>query len=152
MSSNRITPNWLAKLEEATHQYSLAFQRVHDQLGQTNTGRVPPWCFALDRMNIEDVAVLDPILARLEHDRRRWRVALHSLTEYIALRDIDDSVPMPKPQGNPDDNLDAGTLTQDLDRFITVLNRAKNGGVIYVNGTFEPVNMANSPTTKPPKK
>lgn len=152
MSVNRITPLWLAKLEEATLQYSLAFQRVHDQLGKTNTGRVPPWCFALDRMNIEDVAVLDPILARLEHDRRRWRAALHSLTEYIALRDTDDSLPMPQPEDGPDVNPDAGTLTQELDRFITVLNRAKNGGVIYVNGTFEPVNMANTPTTEPPKK
>lgn len=140
----------MTKFEEATRNYRLAFQRVHDRLQETNTGRVPPWCFALDRMNIEDVANLDPVLARLEHDRRRWRAALHSLAEYIALKDEVEFVPGPREPAETEGTLDPGRLTRELDRFITVLNRAKNGGVIYVNGTFEPVNLAKPDRTEPP--
>jgi len=140
----------MTKFDEATRNYRLAFQRVHDRLQETNTGRVPPWCFALDRMNIEDVANLDPVLARLEHDRRRWRAALHSLAEYIALKDEVEFAPSPREPAETEGTLDPGKLTRELDRFITVLNRAKNGGVIYVNGTFEPVNLAKPDRTEPP--
>ena len=37
-----------------------------------------------------------------------------------------------------------GDADAELDRFITVINYAKQGGVIYVNGTFEPVSTRSS--------
>lgn len=138
----------LNRLAEASKAYRRAFREVQDQLRATELGRIPAWCFAVDRMEIEELEKLSPELAAAEQDRRRRRVALHALTELIAL--TGDHEPtlgsaaeamMSSLEGDPD---------AELDRFITVVNYAKNGGVIYVNGTFEPV--ATRASSMPPSE
>lgn len=133
---------WQNRFAEIARSYRAAFRAVQRQLRATDMGRIPAWCFAIDRMEIAEIAALDPNLAAAERERRQWRVALHSLAEYIALQaDAASLDQQGSATGSEQALLDSigGDGDAELDRFITVLNYARTGGVIYVNGSFEPV-------------
>jgi len=130
------------RLADLSARYRSAFVEVQDCLARAEMGRIPAWVFAVERLPIEDVAALSEELAAAESRRRSLRVALHALIELIALEDD---------EGRPADGSDVDHLVtamsdaeddgaqKQLDRFISVINYAKSGGCIYVNGTFEPV-------------
>ena len=141
---------WLRRFAEAAEAYRKAFREVQKQLRDTDMGRIPAWCFAVDRMELAELERLAPALATAERERRQWRVALHALSEYIALHgDADPALPSID-GGNEEELIESlrGDGDAELDRFITVINYARSGGVIYVNGTFEPVK--GGPHSQPP--
>ncbi|NCG20881.1 MAG: hypothetical protein GWP91_17875 [Rhodobacterales bacterium] len=124
----------------AAERYRIAFEAVKTQLKTLDLGRVPSWVFALDRMELSVIAKLSHPLALAERERRRWRTALHALAELIALSGNHEPENSDKSKSEDaitslleDDN------DSELDQFITVVNHAKSGGAIYLNGTFEPV-------------
>lgn len=135
----------------AAGNYRIAFETVQNQLKALDLGRMPTWVFALDRMDLNEIAKLSHQLALAERERRRWRTALHALAELIALSG--DHEPTYSEENEPE--VAMTTLSEDdndreLDQFITLVNHAKSGGAIYVNGTFEPVTGSrNSPTPNP---
>lgn len=138
-----MSTEWTRRFTEAADAYREAFAAVQEHLRSADMGRIPAWCFAVDRMAIEEVEQLSPELGAAELERRRRRVALHALAELIALTESSDhAVPSPDPPPSmPPGDIEADA---DLDRFITVVNYAKAGGVIYLNGTFEPVRSRGS--------
>jgi hypothetical protein len=137
------TRDAIRRLSDLTSRYREAFEQVQDCLANAEMGRIPAWVFAVERLKIEDVAELSEDLAAAESKRRSLRVALHALVEFIALEDLD----MEAPRGRDSEVDELITAMDDqedesarkLDRFISVINYAKNGGCIYLNGTFEPV-------------
>lgn len=137
MPSQLPSRDAMVRLAEAAQQYREAFREVQRALLDEDLGRVPSWVFAVDRLPLEEVEDLSPRLARLEARRRRWRVALHAMAELIALEDTGESLRAP-PDTSQLDTADESNLPR-LDRFITVVNFARQGNVIYVNGGFEPV-------------
>ena len=144
---------WLLLFSEAADAYREAFREVQNHLRDADMGRIPAWCFAIDRMDLDDVEKLSTELAVAEQNRRRRRVALHALAELIAL--TGDTNTRPGLSADPEALVSSleGDADAELDRFITVINYAKSGGVIYVNGTFEPVSTRASmaPMELPPK-
>lgn len=134
----------------AAGNYRIAFETVQTQLKALDLGRMPTWVFAVDRMDLKEIAKLSHPLALAERERRRWRAALHALAELIALSG--DNEPTYSEENEPEA---AMTLSDDdndreLDQFITLVNRAKAGGAIYVNGTFEPVTGGRNRATPTP--
>lgn len=123
----------LARFAEVAERYERAFAQVQDLLRQAEHGRLPSWVFAIDGVRLEALAAVSPELAEAERDRRAWRTALHALAEHIALGG--DAVALD--DGAPDQRDDAHL--QKLDRFISIVNAAKEGGCIYVDGRFQPV-------------
>lgn len=121
----------LARFAEVAEAYEHAFADVQRRLKELATGRLPTWVFAIDRLSLDDLAQADPELAEAERQRRAWRAALHAMAEHIALGSDE------RPALEPAD-ADAAHL-QKLDRFITIVNAAKTGDCIYVDGRFEPV-------------
>ena len=151
MASEIPSREWLQRFADASERYRAAFIEVQRQLREAELGRIPVWCFAIDRMAIEDVRNLSPALYDAEDERRRWRVALHALAELIALNSVESPVvPEAQPAETPEAMLESmgDGADAELDQFITVINYAKNGGVIYVNGTFEP--LARGKASQPP--
>lgn len=135
---------WVARLAEAAEAYRTSFHAVQQHLRQADMGRIPAWCFAVDRMELEELDKLSPALARAELERRRRRTALHALAELIALSGDEPSAPPEPVVAEPVTRPSEGAADAELDRFITVVNFAKAGGATYVNGTFEPVSLRGS--------
>lgn len=135
---------WLVRLADAADAYRASFLAVQQHLRQADMGRIPAWCFAVDRMELEELDRLSPALARAELERRRRRVALHALVELIALSGDEPSAPPEPVDAESLSRPSEGTADAELDRFITVVNFAKAGGATYVNGTFEPVSLRGS--------
>ena len=141
MSTRLPSRDTVHRLAHTASRYRDAFAAVQDILRRADLGRVPSWVFAVDRMPLEELAVLNHDLAVAEHKRRQWRVALDALVELYALTPDEEQHPgevremidrMQSAAESPDSLL-------QLDRFISVINAAKAGGCIYVNGGFEPV-------------
>lgn len=130
--------DWLLKFADLAEAYRTSFREVQNQLRNADMGRIPAWCFAVDRMEIEEVDKLSPELGAAERSRRKYRVALHALAELIALTGDTKPASSEAVPANLVESLE-GDADAELDRFITVINLAKSGGVIYINGTFEPV-------------
>ncbi len=142
---------WLSRFNDAADAYRDAFRKVQNLLRDADTGRVPAWAFAIDRMDLSDVHALSPELGAAEEERRRWRVALHALAEHIALSGDTTRPGLSEDPESLVSSLD-GHADAELDRFITVINYAKAGGVIYVNGTFEPVSSRVSAAPATPRE
>ena len=119
----------LARLSEAMRSYREAFAQVQHILQTSDLGQIPSWVFAIDRLELDQVQGLSSELLVAETRRRSARTALRSLAELMAL------------EGDPTARPDTGDQSDlpKLDRFITVINAARSGGCIYVNGTFEPI-------------
>ena len=131
-------------LEAAAKNYREAFNVVQTILENTDLGRVPPWIFAVGRMTVPELKTVSAELAQAEQHRRSCRIALHSYVELLAL-DLTgepmDEVPMVGTRSNPEESLPyaGGSGQRRLDAFIFVMNYARGGNAIYVNGTFEAV-------------
>jgi len=144
MTSPRLpSRDAVERLAELTARYRSAFEEVQDCLANAEMGRIPAWVFAVDRLKMDDIAALSLELAAAESKRRSLRVALHALVEFIALEDT-DSDGIGNATANVDELITSMGAEEDdharqLDRFISVVNYAKSGGCIYINGTFEPV-------------
>jgi hypothetical protein len=119
----------LARFGEAMSAYREAFSQVQRILQTTDLGQIPNWVFAIDRLPLDEIQGMSEELLVAESRRRRARTALHGLVELMALENEADAKP---------DTGDQADLPK-LDRFITVINAARGGGCIYVNGTFEPI-------------
>jgi hypothetical protein len=144
---------WLERFAEAAAAYRTAFRDVQRILRDTDMGRIPQWCFAIDGISLDELAKLDTDLASAERERRRWRVALHALSELIALNgESEPQLSHPDGSDSQEELIESLGDTGDveLDRFITVINYAKSGGVIYINGTFEPIKGGQKPPTTAP--
>ncbi len=143
------TRAWLNRYADAAEAYRRAFREVQDQLRAADMGRIPSWCFAVDRMDIEEVRKLSEDLGTAEEERRRRRVALHAIAELMAL--TGDQEPSLGAAAEAIVSSLDGDPDAELDRFITVVNYAKAGGVIYLNGTFEPVTTRTGISSLPPE-
>lgn len=141
----------LQRFELVAASYRRAFDDVQACLGRLDRGDVPDWAFAIDQMPIEQMMGLDPELAQLEIMRRRWRTALHSMAELIALEG-GQGMPIADPPEKARASLDRPSLDDGdrvrLDRFISILDQARAGGVIYLNGTFQPVESTPVPAQR----
>ncbi len=123
----------LAQLAEVATEHRAAYDELQVILQRAPSPRLPSWVFALDRLELDDLASVDPGLHEAELRRRQWRVALRAITELVALQD-GAGTSYPDDLAAPDD--------ADLPRrhrFISVLNAARAGGCVYVNGSFQPV-------------
>lgn len=119
-------------------RYRVAFVRVQHRLSHTKELPVDPWVFNLDRLVLEDIHAVDAELALLEEHRRQVRAALHALVELLAL-DGDGTGLDDEDARSTFERLDgAGEDRRQLDRFMTVVNAARDAGCIYVNHTFQP--------------
>ena len=137
----------LLQLMKLADGYREAFVAVQDQLQNTEMGRVPSWVFAVARLSLEDIEKIEPALADAERHRRACRVALHAMSELIALDDTND---MPPPAVeveslinslSPDEGgneLDVPAQRR-LDGFISMMNYARTANVMYIDGTFDPI-------------
>jgi len=132
------------RLAEAAARYREAFQRVQDLLLDLDLGRVPSWVFAIDRHGLDAVHDFSAELHEAEVHRRRCRQALHSLAELIALDEPGQALPAAAADADDLSQLDTADDADlaRLDRFISVMNNARAGGAVYLNGTFEPVSGA----------
>lgn len=143
-----MSPSVAAQLAEIAREYRKAFDDVQEVLQRTDTGKVPGWVFAIDRFDVKDLAEMSKELARVEQRRRQWRSALHAMSELMALHE--DEIPVPAPSAS--DTYDPETSLEEmvsnppdpsslpaLDRFISVVQYARTVGVMYVDGTFQPV-------------
>lgn len=146
----------LARFEVVAASYRRAFDDVQAHLGRLDRGDVPAWAFAIDAATPEKMSALDPELARLELMRRRWRTALHAMSELIALEG-GQGMPITEPAEGVRGLLDRPSIEESdrvrLDRFISILDRARAGGCMYLNGTFQPVDHTPVPaqrTHRPP--
>jgi hypothetical protein len=140
--SRALSRDATERLAAASRRYRRAFQQVQSMLSGQDDGQVPGWVFALDRHTLEEVQTMSPELYAAELHRRRCRRALHALVELIALDDPGASLPSAvvaaeDPAAALDDPEKADLAK--LDRFISVIHAAREGGAIYVNGTFDPV-------------
>lgn len=140
-------------LEAAAKNYREAFATVQAILEGTDLGRVPPWIFAVGRMTIPELKTVSDELAEAEQYRRSCRIALHSYVELLALElggdpmevapqvDEDAIDTLVDRKSDPEESLTSfgGTGQRRLDAFICVMNYARGGNAIYVNGTFEAV-------------
>ena len=147
----------MQRLTALTDQYRAAFGDVQDLLARSELGRIPSWVFAIDRLKIEEINALSPELAAAENRRRTLKIAMHALLEYIALEDdapIDRDDPSTEEVANLVSSLEDRELdnARQLDRFITVVNYAKSGGCIFINGTFEPVVHSAAPGPQAPQR
>lgn len=136
MTARTPSKDALQRLAETSARYRDAFLEVQAVLASLDLGRVPSWTFAIDRLPLEEVAELSPALAEAEERRRAWRTCLHALTELIALDDPDAPGEI---AGEPTEASGDAEHLGKLDRFITIVNFAKAGGCIYVDGGFQPV-------------
>ena len=139
----------LERLSQVAVAYRQAFDDVQRALGELDAGQMPRWAFAVDRMPIDDMRDHAPELARAEQLRRRWRVALHAMAELVALGEC-EVAPLVAERARAD--LDRPSLDEvdraRLDRFISVIDQAREGGCIYLNGTFQPVDHTPRPAPR----
>lgn len=126
-----IPPDALARFAEVAARYEQAFVAVQERLRAADESRLPAWVFALDEASLDDLSAIDPDLAAAEHERRTWRAALHAMAEHLALGGAAPSADHPAERDD--------AHLRRLDRFISIVNAAKAGGCIYVDGRFQPV-------------
>ncbi len=154
MSTPRLpTRDAIQRLAELTERYRIAFSEVQDCLAAAEMGRIPAWVFAIDRLKMEEVNALSPQLAIAESRRRSLKVAMHALVEFIALEDEGEghtSEPTTEEVAHLMSAMEEQEVeaARGLDRFISVVNYAKAGNCIFINGTFEPV-IRGSATSAP---
>ena len=139
----------LERLASVAMRYRQAFDEVQSILSRLQLGELPRWAFAVDGRPLEEMQDLSPELARAELLRRRWRTALHAMAELVALEGEEIALP---DQDEALASLDRPSLDnadrERLDRFISVLDQARAGGCIYVNGTFQPVEPTPVPVAR----
>lgn len=138
------TRDALGRLAEVSVRYREAFDEVQGLLAKTELGAIPSWVFAIDRLSLEELAPHGEALVEAETRRRRWRTALQALTELVALDDPGQTRPDSDEVPVAPDTADQADLPR-LDRFITVVNFARAGGCIYLNGSFAPVEREEQP-------
>lgn len=135
------------RFAEIAQRYRESFLQVQEVLQSSDLGPVPSWVFAIDPLPLEEVKAFSDELLRVEMRRRKWKAALLAMAQLIALedrgRELLDEPPSPATLTDVD-AVDAADLHK-LDRFITVINAARAGGCIYVNGAFEPVERDSVP-------
>jgi hypothetical protein len=124
-------------------------------------------------MTLEDIHHKSPKLAEAEQWRRSCKVALHSLAQHMSLEpepgeegpegefiaattsgeevDILMSSLSPETADSEAKNVVDPVSQRKLDAFISVVNYARGGGCIYVNGGFEPVKRT-QPKRRPIKE
>ncbi len=122
-------------------RYDEAFAEVERLLSQqADLDERQPWVHSLAQQPLVLLEHKHPELAQAERRRRAWRVALHAAAELLAWHSSGKS-------GLPEGLSLAGILelTPDdesvrcaLDRFVTTLDYAKEGGCHYVDGQFLP--------------
>jgi hypothetical protein len=135
MSSQQLSGPILALAE----RYRSAFVRVQQRLTLVKDLPVDAWVFNLDRLKLEDIHAVDAELGLLEEHRRQVRAALHALTELHALDGEGAGLEDDQDARSTFERLDgAGEDRRQLDRFMTVVNAARDAGCIYVNHTFQP--------------
>ena len=129
------------RFQEVARRYDEAFAEVERHLAtyRGEDGAIP-WVNSLAYVPLVTLEQRDPPLAAAEASRRAWRVALHTCAELLAWH-------LGGRSGLPED-LDFADLFQKtpaeedvrrvLDRFVTTLDYAKDGGCHYVDGQFLP--------------
>lgn len=144
----RTRPEAQRRVAEAMARFVRAVEAVEAALVAAPELEIPRFVFALDLLDDVGPAGLPAPLARAERDRRQARAALHAVTEHVALELVPgpsrwQSPAMPHAPGEATSALSAqreADLTTDdalhLDRFITVLERARRQGASFQNGTF----------------
>lgn len=135
MSSHQLSGPVAALAE----RYRNAFVKVQHRLTQVKDLPVDPWVFNLDRLKLEDIHAVDADLGLLEEHRRQVRASLHALIELLALDGDGTGLEDDQDARSTFERLDgAGEDRRQLDRFMTVVNAARDAGCIYVNHTFQP--------------
>ncbi len=147
MSQSIVNSRELQKsLAAVMGRYQAAFDKV-EELVKVHAARLeglPPYVFAIDRLDDEQLALLPNELRQAEKYRRQERVALHCLVELIALEqmpgvDWTPPIPLQDPNTKPEELIQHEPEFSDgteLDRFISIMDFARRHGVIYLNGTF----------------
>ena len=111
------------------------------------------WVFNLADWDDEALTTLHPVIQRAERRRRQSQVALHAVSELLALEnpaEAMESLGGPPPIVTSADaiapwaNAEAPDGSYDrwmraLDRFVGIVNGADAGDCIYLDGTFVPV-------------
>ena len=133
-----------AEIAQRSRESFLAVQEV---LQSSDLGPVPSWVFAIDPLPLEEVKAFSEELLRVEIRRRKWKAALLAMAQLIALEDQGRELLNEPPTSTSLTEVDSADEADlhKLDRFITVINAARAGGCIYVNGTFEPVERDTGP-------
>jgi hypothetical protein len=133
MSDPKLPRDAALRLAEVAAEYRAAFEEVQALLERADLGPIPGWVFALDRLAIDELSGMGEALHEAELRRRQWKVALHAMAELVALEG--GEAPEVPRAGAPADDANLPRL----DRFISVVNYARAGGCMYVNGRFQPV-------------
>jgi hypothetical protein len=156
----RIDHTMLARLQKAADDYRQAYDVVERTLRQADHPDLPTWVFNLERFNVEALKAMSPDVARAEARRRACRRALHAVAELTALDDQVGALAAEPTMELPDvgtaegmtrwaegvaDKTDADRWTNAIDRFIGIVSYADEGGCVYLNGTFEPVDTHDDP-------
>ena len=135
------------RFAEIAERYRQSFDEVQAVLQSSDLGRIPNWVFAIDPLPLSEVREFSEELLRVEVRRRKWKAALVAMAELIALEDQGRELLNQPPTGSSLTEVDSANQAdlQKLDRFISVINGARAGGCIYVNGTFQAVERDTGP-------
>lgn len=137
----------MERLAAACQEYRTAFEAVERTLEEVADPTLPSWVYNLEDFDLEALEAAAPRVADAERCRRANRAALHAVIELVALDD-DEGTLAAQPGGTPPAEtiealssraVDDLRWLRVLDRFISVVGRADDGGAQYVNGTFAAV-------------
>lgn len=144
-----MSPATIERLHAAMARYREAFENTQAHLRATSVQGAPQWVFALDGLPLNEVREYGIRLAEAEEKRRTARAALHALVELLALHG--ETLPGDDPTSwiaaGAAEAVDNHAWHDSLDRFISVMNHARDAGVMYVNGDFRPSDDPGSDTT-----
>lgn len=144
-----MTPDTLARLQRAMERYRETFDETQTHLRAAAAPGTPQWVFALDKLTLGEVKEYGILLAEAEKKRRSARTALHAVIELMALHGdgLRGDDPSAWIAGESADGVDERAWHDRLDRFISVVNYARDAGVIYINGDFRPSTETGSDST-----
>ncbi|TNE87911.1 MAG: hypothetical protein EP330_16595 [Deltaproteobacteria bacterium] len=144
-----MSPETIARLQVAMQRYREAFDQTQVHLRAAGGPQTPQWVFALDKLTLGEVREYGILLAEAEEKRRTARTALHAIVELLALHGdgISGQDPTTWIATESAGTSDEHAWHDALDRFISVVNYAREAGVIYVNGDFRPSDDAGSDST-----
>lgn len=144
-----MNPDTLQRLERAMARYREAFDETQTHLRAAAGPQVPQWVFQLDQLTLGEVRELGLLLSEAEGRRRTARTALHAVVELLALHGegLRGHDPAAWIATESADSTDESAWHDGLDRFISVVNYARDAGVIYVNGDFRPSTEPGSDST-----
>lgn len=144
----RTRPEAQRRVAEAMARYADAVRAVEAALEAAPELEFPRFVFALDQIDDAHLPSLPGGLGRAERDRRQARAALYAVAELVALEQVPGPAQwqapvVPHPPGAAAEALLAQRVDDvavhdnlHLDRFITVLERARRLGATFQNGTF----------------